>query len=167
MLRSALTTAALAATLVFAAGTGTASATQPCWRTVITDWYDGHIDGTYSVSCYRETLSKAPPDLKMYSDLPEDVTRALQSALRLDAIRHPTTGDVKSERHISIAPQPGRTTSGPIGRVLSELGPSRADSLPVPLLVLAGLALLLIATGAVGMATRRLQARRVRPGPPE
>jgi len=166
MLRSALTTAALAVTLVFAAGTGTASAAQPCWRTVVQDWYDGQINGTYPVHCYREALSNAPSDLKIYSDLPEDVNRALQSALRLDAIRHPKSG-VKHARHVSISPLPGRKSSGPIGRVLSELGPSRADSLPVPLLVLAGLALLLIATGAVGMATRRLQARRVRPGPPE
>lgn len=155
------------AILVFAAGTGTASAAKPCWRTVITDWYDGHIDGTYSVSCYRETLSKAPADLKMYSDLPEDVNRALQSALRTEASRHATTAGVKHARHVSISPLPGRTTSGPIGRVLSELGPNRADSLPVPLLILAGLALLLIAAGAVGMATRKLHARRVRPGPPE
>jgi hypothetical protein len=166
MLRSAITVAALAAAFVFVAGTGTASAAQPCWRTVINDWYDGHIDGTYPVHCYRETLTNAPSDLKMYSALPEDVNRALQSALRLRASSHATTGGSDGSRKVSIAPLPGRKTSGPIGRVLSELGPSRADSLPVPLLVLAAMALLLIAAGAAGMVMRRLAARRVRPGPP-
>jgi hypothetical protein len=160
MLRSTLTVAALAAALVFTAGVGTASAAQPCWRTVVQDWYDGHIDRQYPVHCFREALANAPSDLKMYSDLPADVNRALQTALlRAHASQTPT-------RYPSNARLPGRTTSGPIGRVLSELGPSRADSLPVPLLVLAAMALLLIGAGAAGMVTRRLAARRVRSGPP-
>lgn len=167
MLRSVLTVAALAGAIILTAGVGTASAAaQPCWRTVINDWYDGQIDAQYPVHCYREALANAPGDLKMYSDLPADVNRALQSALRLQAISHPRTGGVDSARHSSNHSLPGRKASGPIGRVLSELGPSRADSLPVPLLVLAGMALLLIGAGAAGMVTRKLAARRVRSGPP-
>ena len=40
---------------------------------------------------------------------------------------------------------------------------SSADSVPIPLLVLAGLALLLVAAGSAGYAIRRYQARRVPP----
>lgn len=142
MLRSRLAIAALAGGFLLAAGTGagTASAAQPCWRTVINDWYDGQIDGRYSASCYREALKNAPDDLKIYSDLPEDLNRALQSSVRsLNGHNRP---------------------QGPVGKVLDGLGPSRADSVPIPLLVLAGLALLLIAGGAVGMFSRRAAARR-------
>ena len=38
-----------------------------------------------------------------------------------------------------------------------------SDSIPLPLLVLGGLALLLIAAGSLGYLVRRLQARRVPP----
>ena len=44
---------------------------------------------------------------------------------------------------------------------------SEADSLPLPLLILAGLALLLLAAGAAGLVARRVQGRRlpVQPAP--
>ena len=38
-----------------------------------------------------------------------------------------------------------------------------ASSVPIPLLILAGLALLLIAAGTAGYVIRRLQARRLPP----
>ena len=38
-----------------------------------------------------------------------------------------------------------------------------ASSVPIPLLILAGLALLLIAAGSAGYVFRRLQARRLPP----
>lgn len=161
MLRSALTVFALAGALVFAAGVGQASAAQPCWRAVINDWYDnGLIDAQYQVHCYREALQHAPGDLRMYSDLPEKVGRALQTALRSQSSRS------TASRHVqSVVGSPSK--HGPIARVLSELGPKRADSLPVPLLILAAFALLLIGAGAAGMVTRKLASRRVRPGPPD
>jgi hypothetical protein len=156
MLRSALTVSALAGALVLAVGAGPASAAQPCWRAVVNDWYDNdRIDAQYQVHCYRETLQHLTSELKIYSDLPEKVGRALQAAITNQARPAPP-------RQLS-----GHRIRSPIGRVLDELGPKRADSLPVPLLVLAGLAMLLIAAGAVGMVTRRLHARRVRPGPPD
>jgi hypothetical protein len=43
-----------------------------------------------------------------------------------------------------------------------RVAPANADSLPLPLLILAGLALLLLAGGSAGLVARRLQARRVR-----
>jgi len=156
MLRSALTVSALAGALVLAVGAGPASAAQPCWRAVVNDWYDnGRIDAQYQLHCYRDALQHAPSDLKIYSDLPEQVGRALQAAITNRAKQAPP-------RQLS-----GHHTRGPVSRMLAELGPNRADSVPVPLLVLAGLAMLLISAGAVGMVTRRLHARRVRPGPPD
>jgi hypothetical protein len=146
MPRTLIAIAAIAGALVLTAGAGTASAATPCWRTVINDWYDGSIDGHYSASCYRQALTNAPDDLKMYSDLPEDLNRALQVSLRSGGGGRSLSGR-----------KPPR---GPVGKVLDGLGPSRADALPIPLLVLAGLALLLVAAGAVGVATRRFASNR-------
>jgi len=147
MSRALIAIAVVAGTLAFVAGTETASAAKPCWRTVINDWYDGSIDGKYSASCYREALTNAPDDLKMYSDLPEDLNRGLQASIRAGSSR-------------SLSGRDG--PRGPVGKVLDDLGPSRADALPIPLLVLAGFALLLVAAGAVGVATRRLGSSRSR-----
>jgi hypothetical protein len=158
MLRSALIAVARAATVVaVGSGTaGTAAAAEPCWRTVINDWYNnGQIDSKYSVQCYRQVLDHLTPELKIYSDLPDKVQRALQAAERGRALSVHTpksaSADGKSRR--------------PIDRVLNELGPSRADSLPIPLLILAGVALLLIAAGAVSFTMRRLHNRRPPSGP--
>src|SRR5712691_10547401 len=82
MLRSVLTAAVLAAASILTLGTGSASAAQPCWRTLINDWYDGHIDGSYPLSCYRAALKNAPEDLRIYSDLPNDLQRAMQAIIR-------------------------------------------------------------------------------------
>jgi hypothetical protein len=43
------------------------------------------------------------------------------------------------------------------------LNPSSASSLPLPLLVLGGLAILLVAAGAAGLLAKRLQARKQAP----
>ncbi|MBA3718622.1 MAG: hypothetical protein H0W87_10405 [Actinobacteria bacterium] len=121
---------------------------------MINDWYvDGTIDGQYPSRCYREALSRVQEQQRIYSDLPEKLDRGLTAALRRQA-----TGGVLNARHIASG---GSKASGPIQRVLGELGPARADSVPIPLLVLAGFALLLIAAGATSAVHRRLAGRRI------
>ena len=55
---------------------------------------------------------------------------------------------------------------GVFTQVARWLSPDTADSIPVPLLVLAGLALLLMAAAFVSFVTRRVQAKRATPDPP-
>jgi hypothetical protein len=43
----------------------------------------------------------------------------------------------------------------------NKVGPRNADSVPLPLIILAGLAMLLIAAGGAGLVSRRLRARKV------
>ena len=50
-------------------------------------------------------------------------------------------------------PDAGLFTQG-----FDKLGPNNADSMPLPLLILGGLALLLVAAGAAGLVTRRFRA---------
>jgi hypothetical protein len=153
--------AALAATAALAFGVGSASA-KSCGSVVINDWYvDGTIDGTYPAKCYREALGRVPEAQKIYSDLPEQLDRGLRAALAREA-------HVKGTKKTITQPTPSRQVqshkrSGPIQRVLGELGPDRADSIPIPLMILAGAAVLLIAAGAASVVIRRLNGRRNSP----
>jgi hypothetical protein len=136
-----------------------------CSAALIHDWYvDGRIDRTYQVHCYREALQSIPEDQIIYGTLREDLTRALQSAIR----QH--DGNVSGGT--PVVPPGGGGPSDPssgaasdknegwITRVARKLGPDTADSIPVPLLVLGGLALLLMAAAGVSFITRRVQAKR-------
>jgi hypothetical protein len=60
----------------------------------------------------------------------------------------------------------GDTSSGIARDVLDKIGPESADALPLPVLIVGGLALLLLAAGSAGLVARRLQARKVRASAP-
>jgi hypothetical protein len=65
---------ALLAALVFC---GAGQAKPDCVSTLLNDWRDGRIDGTYSVECYQTALAQLPEDLRIYSSAETDITRAL------------------------------------------------------------------------------------------
>ena len=75
--------AAVALTLGLGAGVAPASAKgkPPCWKTLINDWYDGRIDGTYPIHCYREALQHLPTDVDTYSSARDDIKQALQKRI--------------------------------------------------------------------------------------
>ncbi len=73
--------AAVAGALLLA---GQAAAKEPCWKTLIDDWYDGRIDNVYPVPCYRAALARMPEDVAQYSTLGDDINRALQAAIAQD-----------------------------------------------------------------------------------
>ena len=150
------------------------------------DWWDGRIDGIYPAQCYRDAIKNIDEQEAFYSSLPEDLSRALQSAIRTDRGRVVPPGQKgrqnqkRPPRETSVsssdprsddppevaAPQPGRREpKGFFPRLLDFIGPNNVDSLPLPLVFLAALALVLTAAGAAGMVSRRMQARRVGPGP--
>jgi hypothetical protein len=167
--------AALALSLSLAICTGTASAKSkaPCWKTLINDWYDGRIDGTYPIHCYREALQHLPTDVETYSSAREDIRQALQQRITQGTKGGGTTttggssnGGGGSSGGGTGTPTNGQggggdSTSGPIGDVFSKTKPGNADSVPVPLIVLGAVALLLMALGAAGFLARRMRTRRV------
>jgi hypothetical protein len=55
---------------------------------------------------------------------------------------------------------PGRKPPPGLSGVAQQLNPSSPSSVPIPLLVLGGLALLLVAAGGVGLVAKRMQSRR-------
>jgi len=140
-----------------------------CARALIHDWYvDGRVDRTYPVRCYREALRDIPEDQIVYGTLREDLERALQSVIRSN------DGDVDGDTPVPGAGGGSDGTSGGSGdkdegwitSLARKLGPDTADSIPVPLLVLGGLALLLMAAAGVSFLARRTQAKRAGPNPP-
>lgn len=155
-----------AAAAAGAFGVGTAQASK-CSAALIHDWYvDGRIDQTYQVHCYQEALKDIPEDQIVYGTLRDDLTRALQSVIR----NH--NGPIDPNMLVPGAGGPGGK-GGAGGKdkgffhwLARAIGPDTADSIPVPLLVLGGLALALIMAAGVSFFARRWQARRGTPEPP-
>ena len=52
-----------------------------------------------------------------------------------------------------------RTEDGPLQQALRDVGSSNGNELPVPVIVLGGLAILLMSVGAGGLVLRRMQSR--------
>ena len=75
--------------LVIASPAGAAS---NCGERVIADWRNGHVNGTYPVTCYRQALAELPEDVRVYSSAQSDITRALQARVRTQAAASKTTG---------------------------------------------------------------------------
>jgi hypothetical protein len=135
-----------------------------CYKALIQDWYDGRIDKTYPVHCYQDALKHLPQDVKTYSDAYDVISRALADATRgkktIDpnapvpppAVENTGTGTTQT----TTSALPGG--DGPIGTGLGK-GDRGATGIPVPLLILGGLALLLVAAGAIGFLVRRYQSR--------
>ena len=165
----------LLAALAVCAALGTAQPAQArsmstCSAALIHDWYvDGRVDNTYPVHCYREALKNIPEDQIVYGSLRQDLTRALQATIRQHGGH--VTGDTL------VVPIGGSGGDGPNGSgstgsggvfhwLAQKLGPSTADSIPIPLLILGGLAFALMAAAGVSLIARRMQARRAAADPP-
>jgi hypothetical protein len=158
--RTLLLAPLVAAVLLLTAGTAAAKA--PCWQQLINDWYDGRIDKTYAVPCYREAINHLPADVDNYSSARDDIQRALQVRIAEKkgiAIPGSTSGGSGPS---STGKGGGRNPgSGGIDKIAKEIGPKNATSVPIPLIVLAAIAGLLLAAGSAGFIARRIRARRV------
>jgi hypothetical protein len=164
--------ATLALGLSFLAlGAVPAAAKAPCWQLVINDWYDGRIDHTYPIACYQQAIQHLPEDVKDYSGAADEISRAMFAAI------HQDRGDPGSGGSGGASAGPGGGGSGPtalaggadkppkgfVERLLDGLGPANAGSVPLPLLILAGIAIVLLAAAGASFLARRIQARRMTP----
>lgn len=143
-----------------------ALAAEPCWKQLVSDyWADNRVDRVYPVSCYREAMEKLPSDVQQYSDAQDDLRRALLAAIReaRGEGRYTPPGGGGDEPPAAAPTGDDEAGQGFFERVLHILGPKNADSVPVPLLVLAGIAVLLAGAAGVSYGARWLQARRIGP----
>jgi hypothetical protein len=171
----------LAAFVAVLAVASPAGAAKSCGRAVIDDWYDnGRVDGTYALHCYDDAIEILPRDVRDYSSAKEDIQRAMTNALRGESAPPPTSGPTRGgggtptttgedEPPTTTAKTETNPNSEPKDEVdHPEAGPTvdteeSASSVPIPLLVLAGLALLLVAGGSAGYLVRRFRGPQAPP----
>jgi hypothetical protein len=132
---------------------------------VISDWYaDGRVDGTYPIPCYEQAKQHLPADVQAYADAADEIQRAM-----LDQLRHKDDPQASSSKRkanpVIFSKGPREPPKGLVSRLIDKIGPSNADAVPLPLLVLAGIAFLLLAAAGGSFVARRIQARRVMPTP--
>ena len=143
-----------------------AGAATPCGKKVLADWFDnGRIDRLYPFNCYEEAIDAIPPDIGPYSDAEDVITRALQSALDghlAPGGKDPTPGDGNSGS--GNGSNGGSGGNGGTGSgdptAAPEVDTSSPSSVPIPLLVLGGMSVALLAAGGFGYVARRRQAAR-------
>ena len=159
--------AVLASAFVALSVTGTAVAATPCGKKVLADWFDnGRIDRLYAPHCYEDAIDAIPNDLRDYADAEEVITRALQSSLRGELApggRDPTPGNdggggTGGGSSGGGGPNGGNGSSADGQQVAPGVDTSGPSSVPIPLLVLGGLSLALLAAGSLGYISRRRQA---------
>jgi len=165
---------------VLAAGTAApASAARPCWKTLIDDWFDGKIDNTYPRECYTQAIQHLPRDIHTYSNAPDEIRAAMLATFKKGGgtppAPPPQTSSGGNEQNGSsnettpsaspTAPKAEEPSRGLILRAIEWLGPSDASAVPLPLLILAGVAFLLLAAAGGSIVNRRLQERRLPPPP--
>jgi hypothetical protein len=158
-----------------------AAAFADCGTTIIDDYLkDGTISGSYPSSCYKSALKQIPTDADIYTDIRASINAAMNSGGSngsggsQNEINVPGTTTPKPKPTTTDAgtPDPGTTTdeflpvapgtttnSGLVGNALKDIGPKHADEVPLPVIILGGLAALLILAGAGGLIAQR-RARR-------
>jgi len=167
---AAIAFGALLAVLIGAAPAAAASS-ESCARAIVNDWYgDGKVDKIYPQHCYREAIRSLPVDVRDYSNAEDDILRALAYAKKGEPDPGPagTSGGNGGGN--------GGTTSGPTGHTGSTdtgsdttgdgetvaaagTDTSGPSSIPLPLIVLGGLAFLLLVAGGAGYVNRRMQTQ--------
>jgi len=142
------------------------AAASACGDKVLEDWYDnGRVDRIYPPHCYEDAIDSIPKDIKDYVDAEEVISRALQFSLRGEIApggKDPTPGDDNPGG--TPGKNNGGTNTGGTNDGGTEVTPdvdtSGPSSVPIPLLVLGGMSLALLAAGGLGYLSRRRNAAR-------
>jgi hypothetical protein len=158
----ALLVLVLSVVVALAAASPAGAKATPCGKKVLGDWFDnGRIDRLYPLNCYEEAIDAIPEDLRAYADAEDVITRALQAALH-----HKLTGGGED-------PSPGNGTgsgsgsgdgNGSTAQGAPGVNTSSPSSVPIPLLVLGGMSIVLLAAGGLGYLSRRRQGAQADDG---
>ena len=151
---------------------------QACWRSPCpprpwhrcaetrsaADWFDnGRIDRLYQAHCYEEAIDAIPADLRDCANAEEIISRALRASLRgeLDpGGGDQAPGDDLADHSAWRAPSRLGTEAAP------DVDTTGISSVPIPLLVLGGMSIALLAAGGLGYLSRRRAAANGDDGPP-
>jgi hypothetical protein len=176
-IRTALVLLVLALSAVAAlsmASSASASTATKCGQQVLADWYDnGRIDRLYPLNCYEEAIDEIPSDIGPYVDAEDVITRALQGALHGNLYKggcDPSADGSADDCSGTGGGNGGNGSNGGSGgndgsggqaqETTPGVNTSSPSSVPIPLLVLGGMSLVLLAAGSLGYLSRRRQAAR-------
>ena len=164
--------AALAVSIsLLAASPSVAHAATPCWQRVISDWTaDGKIDGHYSPHCLRQAIKHTPEDLRDYSSIDDDINAALIGTLTVKNGTNGSGGGGPGPNSTGAGSSTGGSAVSPneakkqAEQAVPHAGtpqsiPSDSSTVPLPLLIMAGIvAAALLAAGSPPLI-QRLRAR--------
>jgi hypothetical protein len=153
-----------------AAPAASLQATDKCWLQVINDWEDNNqVDKIYAIPCYTQAIQllSSYPDIAGYSSAIDDIHRAMLAVIHQEGRGGggggPTPTAIGPSSNNTNLPGATHHPGGLWHSIVTRLGPGNAQSIPLPLIVLAGLALLLLLAAAATWFARRMQTRRVTP----
>jgi hypothetical protein len=159
--------AALAVSLsLIAASPSGAHAATPCWKRVISDWTaDGVINGHYSAHCLRQAIKNTPEDLRDYSSIDDDINAALLDTL---GVKNGTNGGGSGPGLGPGGTKPGKVSAAEAKKRAEkavphagtrESIPDSSRTIPLPLLIMAGIALAALLAAGSPPLIRRLRTR--------
>jgi hypothetical protein len=156
------------------AGASSAASTtaKGCAQQVVNDWYthaDKKVHGHYPLHCYQEALDSIGSDVGDYTNARE----AIAAAAAAEALRcKPDCGPTDSSGTHTLKPGEKwieyRNTydfggQSPPNADAVPVSNSSPSSVPLPLIILAALAVILVLAGAGSYLARRLKANRQAP----
>ena len=156
---------------LLAASPSVAHAATPCWQRVISDWTaDGKIDGHYSPHCLRQAIKHTPEDLRDYSSIDDDINAALIGTLTVKNGTNGsggggpgpnTTGGGSSTGGGAVTPKEAQKKAEqavPHAGTAQSI-PSDSSTVPLPLLIMAGIVAAALLAAASPPLIQRLRAR--------
>jgi hypothetical protein len=164
--------AALAVSIsLLAASPSVAHAATPCWQRVISDWTaDGTIDGHYSPHCLRQAIKHTPEDLRDYSSIDDDINAALIGTLTVKNGTNGSGGGGPGPNSTGAGSSTGGSAVSPneakkqAEQAVPHAGtpqsiPSDSSTVPLPLLIMAGIVAAAVLAAASPPLIQRLRAR--------
>jgi len=141
---------------------------ESCAQQVIDDWFDdGRVNKIYPLHCYPEAIKSLPPDLLIYGNAEEEIGRAWALAKQgkpdtggpdPTPVVTTTTGTTPTDTTKTGTTPTDTTKTDTTPTDTTPTDTSGPSAVPVPLLVLGGLAVLLLAAGSAGYLRRRMNS---------
>ncbi len=163
--------AAVVSVLAVAASPSVARAAEPCWQRVIDDWTkDGKLDGHYSPRCLRQAIKNTPEDLRDYSSIDDDIQAALLGHFGASAGPNngggsgsggtgSGSGSGSGSKQLTPAEAQHQAELAVPKAGTAQSIPDTSRPFPLPLLILASVALAAILAAASPPLIHRLRAR--------
>jgi hypothetical protein len=172
-----LTLVGLVAAMPASASSTALTKAKGCAADVVNDWYahKTKVVGHYPLHCYREAIDSLGSDIGDYTNAAQIIAAAgAAEALRCKTNCGPTGGGPESSKILPGEKPIARHNTYDFGFPPPDKGikvvpvsSSSPSSVPLPLIVLAALAGVLLLAGAGSWIARRLKASRAVPAAPD